>query len=77
MPHVDGLQLLADVRSRESLRDVPFTMITSRQEEEFSSKAAQLGVTRYLNKPVKETELDTILSEIPSLRPFVSHSQVH
>lgn len=78
MPHVDGLQLLADVRSRESLRDIPFTMITSRQEEEFSSKAAQLGVTRYLNKPVKETELDTILSEIPSLRPFVSSpSQVH
>lgn len=71
MPHVDGLELLAEVRSRESTKNMPFTMITSRQEMEFSAKAQSLGVTRYLGKPIHDAALDSALLEIPALRIFV------
>jgi chemosensory pili system protein ChpA (sensor histidine kinase/response regulator) len=67
MPHVDGLELLAEVRARENSKNTPFTMITSRQEIEFSSKAQALGVNRYLSKPINDSVLDSVLSEISSV----------
>jgi chemosensory pili system protein ChpA (sensor histidine kinase/response regulator) len=66
MPHVDGLELLAEVRSHESSKNIPFIMITSRQENEFSSKALALGVNGYLSKPIHDSVLDSALSEISS-----------
>jgi chemosensory pili system protein ChpA (sensor histidine kinase/response regulator) len=70
MPHVDGLELLAQVRSHENSKDTPFIMITSRQESEYSSKALALGVCRYLSKPINDCALDSALSEISSIIPF-------
>lgn len=75
MPQVDGLELLAEIRSRDNLRETPVTIISSRTEDEFVSRAQALGVTAYLNKPITDEALTRTLSAIDSLSPFIRVSQ--
>lgn len=67
MPHIDGLEFLTEVRSREGQSCTPFTIISSRQEKVFKSKAESLGVTNYLPKPINDAVLDSVLLGVPAL----------
>lgn len=67
MPHVDGLELLAELRWSEAGSQIPVTMISSRNEPEFVSKATELGVTAYLIKPVSDEALDAAMAAVESL----------
>lgn len=71
MPFVDGLELLSEVRSRTEISETPFTIISSRTDEEIVEKAESLGVLRYLNKPVTQDSLISVLSEIEPLAQHV------
>lgn len=57
MPGMDGFALLTAVRAEPSLAKVPFIMLTGRVERDIVVKAASLGATNYLGKPVKPAEL--------------------
>lgn len=57
MPGMDGFALLSAVRAEPTLAKIPFIMLTGRVEREIVMKAASLGATNYLGKPVKPTEL--------------------
>ncbi len=57
MPGMDGFALLSAVRAEPALTKVPFIMLTGRVEREIVMKAASLGATNYLGKPVKPAEL--------------------
>ncbi len=52
MPKVDGLQVLARVKSDPALRSVPVVMLTSSREETDLVESYRLGVNAYVVKPV-------------------------
>lgn len=57
MPGMDGFAFLSAVRAEPALAKVPFIMLTGRVERDIVMKAASLGATNYLGKPVKAAEL--------------------
>ena len=62
MPDMDGLTLVERLRSSPELRDLPVILLTSGGRPGDAARARDLGVTRQLMKPVKQSELmDAIL----------------
>ncbi|MEF8870003.1 MAG: PAS domain S-box protein [Haloarculaceae archaeon] len=59
MPETNGLELLRDVRDRET--DLPFVLFTGKGSEEIASEAISAGVTEYLQKGTA-TEQYTVLA---------------
>ena len=57
MPHMDGFDLLRNIRSDEYLKDLPVIMITSRTADKHREHAMQLGATSFLGKPYPEEQL--------------------
>lgn len=57
MPEMDGIGLLRAVRGHQSIRKVPFILITGRGDRELVVKAAQAGVNNYVVKPFDEAIL--------------------
>ena len=51
MPNMTGLELLKAVRSDESLKDIPFIMITAEGQKNNVLEAVKSGVSNYLVKP--------------------------
>jgi CheY-like chemotaxis protein len=52
MPKVDGLEVLRQMKSDESLKIIPVVMLTSSREEADLVKSYRLGVNAYVVKPV-------------------------
>jgi two-component system, chemotaxis family, chemotaxis protein CheY len=57
MPEMDGMGLLRAVRGNQSIRKLPFILITGRGDRELVVKAAQAGVNNYVVKPFDEATL--------------------
>ena len=57
MPYLDGLELLKAVRGEKATCHIPVVVITGRPDEDSRLQATQLGVTRYLAKPVRLSDL--------------------
>ncbi|MFU7560670.1 HD-GYP domain-containing protein, partial [Roseiconus sp. JC912] len=57
MPHVSGLEILAQVRADKAISHLPVLIVTASTEEETKIEALELGATDFLHKPVKPTEL--------------------
>jgi PleD family two-component response regulator len=74
MPHVTGMELLTEINSDDRPDRPPVVIISSRGEDEFTSRAQQLGATDYLIKPLADETLDSALLAIPSLRHLLDHS---
>jgi two-component system chemotaxis response regulator CheY len=51
MPQMDGLQLLAEIKKMEHLKNVPVIMITTEGGQGKVMEAVQLGATGYVRKP--------------------------
>jgi CheY-like chemotaxis protein len=52
MPRVDGIEVLAAIRSTPELKTIPVVMLTSSREEPDLKKCYDLGVNAYVVKPV-------------------------
>jgi DNA-binding response OmpR family regulator len=52
MPKVDGLDVLRQIKSDDTLKIIPVVMLTSSREEEDLVKSYKLGVNAYVVKPV-------------------------
>lgn len=52
MPKVDGIEVLRQVKSHDTLRVIPIVMLTSSREETDLVKSYALGVNAYVVKPV-------------------------
>jgi CheY-like chemotaxis protein len=80
MPEMSGLELLTWCREQDSLKAMPFVMVTSRGDKENVVQAIQAGVSGYVSKPftneqlltkVKQAlnkvgKLDTLLASAPT-----------
>ena len=62
MPHMDGFDLVRNMRADARLRDLPVIMITSRIAQKHRDYAAELGVQHYLGKPYDEAELLALIA---------------
>jgi len=51
MPRMTGLELLKAVRNDESLRNIPFVMVTAEAQKSAVLEAVQAGVSSYIVKP--------------------------
>jgi chemosensory pili system protein ChpA (sensor histidine kinase/response regulator) len=72
MPHVNGYELIEDLRRRPTTRDVPVMILTTRAGDKHVNHARRLGVRHYVSKPVDEGRfvplIESIMAE-PSSRP--------
>lgn len=59
MPEMSGLELLSWCREQDSLKTVPFIMVTSRGDKENVVQAIQAGVSDFIGKPFSNEQLIT------------------
>ena len=59
MPEMSGLELLTWCREQDSLKAMPFVMVTSRGDKENVVQAIQAGVSGYVSKPFTNEQLIT------------------
>jgi CheY-like chemotaxis protein len=52
MPKMDGIEVLASIKSDNKLKTIPVVMLTSSREEPDLKKCYELGVNAYVVKPV-------------------------
>lgn len=52
LPKVDGLEVLAQIKSDPQLRSLPIVMLTSSREERDVVRSYELGVNAFVVKPV-------------------------
>ena len=64
MPKVTGLDLLKAVRSDESLKAMPFLMVTAEAQKDNVVQAVQAGVSNYVVKPFTAEALKEKLEKI-------------
>lgn len=88
LPKVDGLEVLAQLKSDSVLRRIPVVMLTSSREEQDLIVSYDLGVNAYVVKPVDFHEFVSVIKEVGlfwavvnqpppgSLPPAVSSQQV-
>jgi two-component system chemotaxis response regulator CheY len=61
MPHMDGFEFIAAMRSEAGLRTVPVIFLTSEEEGEFRGK--ELGAVGYVPKPVRSDRLLSLVAQ--------------
>lgn len=57
MPHVTGLDILAEVRADSDIENIPVVILTASTDPETKLSALRLGATDFLAKPVDPSEL--------------------
>jgi two-component system, OmpR family, phosphate regulon response regulator PhoB len=57
MPHVDGYQVLREIRARPEWQRIPVIMLTARDAVEDRIRGLELGADDYLSKPFSPKEL--------------------
>lgn len=57
MPNMDGFELLAEIRKENSIRHIPFILLSAKPEEEVSDRGLEKGANDYLLKPIAPLEL--------------------
>lgn len=68
MPQMDGFSLAHEIRARPELTKSVLMMLSSAGRVEDAERCRQLGVNRYLIKPIKHSQLlDAILSALPDV----------
>jgi CheY-like chemotaxis protein len=64
LPKVDGLEVLRQVKSDETLRMIPVVVLTSSREESDMVASYKLGVNAYVVKPVDFHEFVNAIKEL-------------
>lgn len=64
MPKVDGIEVLARIKSSGIFADVPVIMLTSSQEERDLLESYELGINSYIVKPV---DYDAFVEAVSSI----------
>jgi CheY-like chemotaxis protein len=69
MPEMDGLELAQAIRQFPEYRDLPLVMLSSLSISRAEIEAAQVDFAATLNKPIKQFQLQDVLSHILSAHP--------
>ncbi|MEH6521364.1 response regulator transcription factor [Sulfitobacter sp.] len=68
LPGKTGFEILAELRSDDSLVDLPILMLTARGQARDREMALQAGVSRFMTKPFSNEEMLTAVRELTSGR---------
>ena len=66
LPNMNGLELLKAVRGVESLKQIPFVMVTAEGQKDNVMEAAKAGVSYYIVKPFTPETLEEKLKKVLS-----------
>ncbi len=69
MPDVDGYTLAKWIKHDDRLRQTPFVMLTSLGRQEDPARLRGLGISAYLTKPVKHSDLFDALASLFTVAP--------
>lgn len=64
MPHMDGIQLLQNIRGSEKFKDLPVLLVTAVSDKDYIVKAKSLHVNGYILKPVTFQRVTGKLKEL-------------
>ena len=64
MPNMNGFELLAQIKSDETLRHLPVLMVTAEARKEDIVRAAQEGAAGYIVKPFTKATLEEKVAKI-------------
>jgi CheY-like chemotaxis protein len=64
LPKVDGLQVLAEIKSDPRTKAVPVVLLTSSNEEQDRATGYKLGVNSYIQKPVHFGEFQEVVAKL-------------
>ena len=64
MPNMDGLQLLAEIKTKEEWRGLPIIMISTEGSETKVSEAMRLGSAGYIRKPFTAEQIKQKLAPL-------------
>jgi CheY-like chemotaxis protein len=64
MPHIDGFDVLRQIRADDELRTVPVVILASSREESDVVKGYELGANGYIVKPVDFEEFVSTVSQL-------------
>jgi len=64
MPKKNGMELLADIRSDENIKDLPVVLTMIEPLEELVSEGTELGMNAYLVKPFDVFTLSKLLDKV-------------
>lgn len=67
MPNMNGIDLIAHVRARKDLSQVPIIMITSRSQDKHKEMAKRVGCNEYLTKPYNDQELISLINKYQNI----------
>lgn len=70
MPRLDGFEVCAKIRALEYGVDVPILMVTSLADSESARRAAEVGATDFVTKPINWAKLGRLIElHLPESRP--------
>jgi CheY-like chemotaxis protein len=76
MPEMDGFQLAEQVKGAPHLANAVILMLTSGELEGDVGRCRRLGITRYLTKPVRRSELLKALTKALTSEPTIQKVSV-
>ena len=68
MPVMDGLEFTKQVRAKKDYRFVPLVMLSSEEDADKISQAKKLGISTFISKPPKKSQLKSIIQIILNKR---------
>ncbi|KAI3886442.1 hypothetical protein MKX03_036729 [Papaver bracteatum] len=64
MPLMTGCELLKTIKETSSLRNIPVVVMSS--EKKFSDECLKAGALKFIEKPVKFLDVETLLTQLSS-----------
>ncbi|MFQ3573143.1 MAG: response regulator [Thermodesulfovibrionales bacterium] len=64
MPYMDGIELVKNIRSEETVSHIPIIMVTTEADEEEKKRAFDAGVDDYLVKPANADQINSSILKI-------------
>jgi two-component system, response regulator len=64
LPKVDGLQVLAEIKSDSRTKAIPVVLLTSSNEEQDRATGYQRGVNSYIQKPVNFADFQEVVRKL-------------
>lgn len=64
MPHLDGIGLIKEVRSRSAYRGIPIVMLTTESQEKKKMEGKAAGATGWIVKPFRPEQLLSVIGKV-------------
>ena len=64
MPHIDGFQLLAEIKSDVELKGIPVIVVSARQDKEAEQEVRKYGIEEYIRKPINLKSIENKIRSV-------------